>query len=201
MTSQNLYGMKLEYGPKVSVSVVGHDAGRGAVPKLPARTRMHTRPAVLQPTAYPHGLYLRLMASGRAHKERINRWQRQYWRERTKYIPPPSRDWPKGWRTERKMRDIHARLELYDYGGRINVPRMMKTTARRELEAWIDERWISGINWWQKHWAAQAPTQQSERGPRLLHGETRAARYGSRVHISTTQPTTQSPPNWPKLPR
>jgi hypothetical protein len=78
------------------------------------------------------------------------RWRKKYWLKRKPYVCHARKPWPENWRTERKMRDLDARLDLYQWGSHNeirNVPQMMQTTAKRAHEAWIEERWHSGPAW------------------------------------------------------
>lgn len=63
----------------------------------------------------------------------IRRWS---WDER----------WPDKWRSERKMRDLAAKLKMYRYGdGHLEVARMCETASKNQHEAWLSKQRVCGI--------------------------------------------------------
>ena len=77
------------------------------------------------------------------------KWRQKYWPEgkRTPYVKHERKPWAEGWRTERKMRDLDARLELYQWGSHNevrNIPQMRQATYENAHAAWLDERRRSG---------------------------------------------------------
>lgn len=81
--------------------------------------------------------------------EDIERWRKKYWQTRTPYVQRSRKPWAEGWRTERKMRDLDALLNLYQWGSHNelrNVPQMLAGTRQRYLDAREKEETHCGVN-------------------------------------------------------
>ncbi len=86
------------------------------------------------------------------------RWREKYWKKRKPYVRHVRKPWAEGWRTERKMRDLTARLALENYGWeqherdgsrpntvRYNVARMTATVNARLYPAFVEASHAKGV--------------------------------------------------------
>jgi hypothetical protein len=101
----------------------------------------------------------------------IRRWRTHHWNKRKKNLPGWSRNqrkpWAEDWRTERKMRDLNARLDLYEYGtGRLTVARMTAKVNARLFPVFLEASKAKGIVVKQTFWpGGEAPRGSTETNP------------------------------------
>jgi hypothetical protein len=74
--------------------------------------------------------------------------------------------WSDDWRTERKMRDLDARLDLKRYGdGNWTPKRMCALANQRRYQMWPDSSWACGLNYAQHRPRFRTESKFIERPP------------------------------------